>query len=236
MNDSAFKKYNTLSKLVYTQIRDDIISLKYKNGEKLSLKKLSDKMNVSITPIRDALNELNSQGIVKIIPNKGAMVEIFTFKDLIEIYDLREQFENLAITYISNMENNVSILNKLDNICKKDLDVLKKNDIKSHVYYLNEFHNVLIKSSNNKRLIKAYSDICLQSSLLLNKTIKFTKNPEKSIFEHKDITKAIREKKLDYALDLLNCHMKNVKSGILKEVKQLFNKNNEPFNLDIIIN
>lgn len=235
MNDKTFKEYNTLSKLVYTQIKDDIMSLKYKTGEKLSLKKLSDKMNVSVTPIRDALNKLKSKGIIKIIPNKGAMVEIFTFKDLIEIYDLRKQYESLAITYISNMENSESVLNKLDKICQKDLDVLKKNDIKSHVYYLNEFHNVLIGSPNNKRLMRAYNDMFLQSSLLLNKTIKFTKNLERSALEHKNIIKAIRGKRVDYALELLNYHMENVKNDILKEAKRLFNKNNDPFNLDRII-
>lgn len=233
MNNSTYMKYNTLSKLIYKQIKNNILSSKYKSGEKLLLQKLSDEMNVSITPIRDALNKLKTEGVVKIIPNKGAMIETFTFRDLIEIYDIRKQFEGLAITYISNMENNKSILSELYEICKKDLDVLEKNDIKSHVKYINSFHNTLVRSTGSKRLIKFYNEIYLQSSFLVQNTIKFTRNPRKSNIEHKSIVKAIGGgKNINHALELLNCHIENVKNDILKEVMRLFKKKNIPFSLD----
>ena len=189
-------------------------------------------MNVSITPTRDALNLLGSQGLLRIIPNKGAMVEIFTFRDLIEIYDLRKQFESLAITYISKIKNNKFILNKLDEICKKDLDALKKNNIEFHVNYINEFHDILIRSAGSKRLIKFYNEIYLQSAFLVKSTIKFTKKPIKSVIEHKNIIKAISENKTNYAIKLVNYHVENVKNDILKEVRRLLEIKNDSFNLD----
>jgi len=60
------------------------------------LKNLSAEMNVSMIPVREALRKLEQEGLIEIIPNRGAIVKTYTIKDLIEIYDLRRQLESLS--------------------------------------------------------------------------------------------------------------------------------------------
>ncbi|RLC38504.1 MAG: hypothetical protein DRH33_04435 [Candidatus Nealsonbacteria bacterium] len=88
--------YYTLSEIVYEKIKDSIVTHVYKFGSRLYLKNLSAEMNVSMIPVREALRKLEQEGLIEIIPNRGAIVKTYTIKDLIEIYDLRRQLESLS--------------------------------------------------------------------------------------------------------------------------------------------
>jgi DNA-binding GntR family transcriptional regulator len=92
---------STLVKKVYARIKEDIISQRLLPGEPLVEERLVEILQVSRTPLRAALNTLNHQGLVRIIPKKGAFVRVLTPKDIREIYEVREALEGFAISEVA---------------------------------------------------------------------------------------------------------------------------------------
>ena len=83
----------SLSGRVFHTIRENILSGKYKCDEELKEKTLGDELGVSRTPVREALRQLELEGLVRIIPNRGAFVEGITKEDVKDIYEIRARLE-----------------------------------------------------------------------------------------------------------------------------------------------
>lgn len=81
---------------VFHQLREDILSGHYKEHEELREMAISEEMGVSRTPVREALRQLELEGLVSIIPNKGAYVTGITRKDVEDIYAIRSLLEGLC--------------------------------------------------------------------------------------------------------------------------------------------
>ena len=77
--------HSSLSARVFHAIREDILNGKYQANEELKEKSIGEELGVSRTPVREALRQLELEGLVQIIPNKGAFVEGITLKDVKEI-------------------------------------------------------------------------------------------------------------------------------------------------------
>jgi len=225
-------KYLGLSEVVYQNIRESIINCRYKSGQRLLLKKISDEMKVSITPVREALKKLEKDGLIKLVPNNGAIVIVLRIRDVIELYDIRRQLECLAVELLA--ENiNKKLLDELDELCDKSDSCLKKGNLNLYVKYNNEFHQLLIKSAQNQRLIKLYNEISGQLSLLASKTANFSGKPEKSVAEHREIIKAIGQKNVELAKRIILGHIKSTKMDILKEVQNILKKKEIDLNTKI---
>jgi DNA-binding GntR family transcriptional regulator len=94
---SALKKASrSLFHTVYDKIKQDIVLSRLHPGEPLLEEDLAESLKVSRTPIREALRKLNHDGLVRIVPNKGAFVRVLTPRDIREIYELREALESFA--------------------------------------------------------------------------------------------------------------------------------------------
>ena len=84
----------SLSARVYNHIRDGILAGTFAKGDELKEKNIGDELGVSRTPVREALRQLELEGLVSIIPNKGAFVEGVSTDDIRDIYEIREVFLN----------------------------------------------------------------------------------------------------------------------------------------------
>jgi DNA-binding GntR family transcriptional regulator len=89
-------KSPTLVDKVYDKIKQEIIANRLHPGEPLLEEKLAESIRASRTPIREALRRLNHEGLVRIVPNKGAFVRVVTPRDIREIYEVREALEGFA--------------------------------------------------------------------------------------------------------------------------------------------
>jgi len=88
--------YRTIQDIVFTTLRDEILSGDLKPGERLNTSQLSQRLGVSRTPIREALNRLTSVGLVDNIPHRGAFVRKLSIEEIIEIYYIRAALEGIA--------------------------------------------------------------------------------------------------------------------------------------------
>ena len=220
--------YYTLSEIVYKKIKDSIITHVYKFGSRLYLKNLSAEMNVSMIPVREALRKLEQEGLIEIIPNKGAIVKTYTVKDLIEIYDLRRQLESLAVEILVNKINQ-SNLDELKKICELDEKSLGKGNLEDHNRYNREFHKSLINFSQNSRLIKFYNELSGQMYTLVSITTIFTYTNEegakRNVRKHREIIKALEQKDAEYAKKVIQEHIQLSKELALKKVKNVMQNN-----------
>jgi len=220
--------YYTLSEIVYEKIKDSIITHVYKFGSRLYLKNLSAEMNVSMIPVREALRKLEQEGLIEIIPNRGAIVKTYTIKDLIEIYDLRRQLESLAVEILVNKINQ-SDLDELKKICKLDEKSLGKGNLEDHNKYNREFHESLINFSQNSRLIKFYNELNGQMYTLVSITTIFSyTNGEGAKYntrKHREIIKALEQKDVEQAKKIIQEHIQLAKKLALEKIKTVMQKN-----------
>lgn len=211
------KGYRKLSESVYNNLRELIINKDLKDGERLLLNELACSMNVSVTPLREALNKLEKEGLVTSIPHKGCIVVSLNIEDIIEIYDIREGLETMAVRLICQKIDK-SILKKLENICGNSEKFIKKNDIYSYQKYNAEFHDLLIKTAQNKRLIKIMDELKGQLSVIISKTLPLSKRLEESSNEHREIIKALKIRDCNNAEAIMHKHIQKAKENILKRL------------------
>ena len=137
---------------VFNKIQDDILNGKYLSGESLIETKLCKELGVSRTPVREAISQLELEGLVNIVPNKGAVVSGISIKDVEDIFTIRMIIEGLAAKWA------------VYNISKKELEELeenleleefytKKNDHERLLELDSKFHEQIYRASKSKHLI-----------------------------------------------------------------------------------
>ena len=228
-------EYLTLTDTIYKKIKESIIKGKYKNG-RLLLQNLADEMNVSVTPVREAFKKLEKDELITIIPNKGAVINKFTIKDVHEIYDIRLKLESLAIELLIDKKDN-RILEDLEKLVIMSEHYLENNNASSDAECCDKFHKLIVSGSGNKRLIRFYNELMGQLSILMNRTAFFTNESKRSSSEHRTICEGIKLDNKKLAIKTLEKHIISAKKEILKKAEKLsinvynHDKSNEFLNL-----
>lgn len=198
---------------VFNRLREDILSGKYKENDELREMTIGAELGVSRTPVREALRQLEFEGLVSIIPNKGAYVIGISKKDLKDIYEMRARLEGLCARWATKnaTDENISRLEEISDLSefhyvKKKFDKVLELD--------NEFHELLYEMADSKMLYKTLSDFHHYLEIIRKKTLSSDERVCDSIKEHKDIVEAIKAKDKDRAEELAILHMKNTIKNI----------------------
>jgi DNA-binding GntR family transcriptional regulator len=205
----------SLSEKAYDMIKEAIVSYRLKPGEPLVEAKMSDQLNISRTPIRESFKKLHNEGLIIIIPTKGAFVSHVRREDIEELFVLREVLECTALKAALHKiyENDLADIELLLN--KAEVDIVA-GDFQSSVESDVKLHGLIIEKSGYNRLAQ-FIDI-LKTQLLRVRYIGTTVSgrTQRSIQEHKAILNALRDKNLDLAHSLLKTHIRNVRDNVLK--------------------
>lgn len=204
---------------VFNQIQNEILNGKYEPGDSLIETKLSEELGVSRTPIREALRQLELEGLVQSIPNKGAIVTGISTKDIEDIYTIRMMIEGLAARWAAEKitrEELVELKEALDleefYTLKEDTDHLLKFDSK--------FHDIIFKASKSKPLMHTLSTFHHYVQRARNSSLESPGRALKSLEEHRAILKAIIDKDADKAEKLTTEHVRNASKNYLKQRKK----------------
>lgn len=149
-------KYRTLRENVVDAIRMKILKRELEPGIRIIEQELSDELGVSRGPIREALRQLEQEGIVEYTRNIGCSVRKITIEDFYEIYLLRATYEKLAVKLCSGQFDNKDIA-KLEEIL-----TLMKNSAKDYQDALSfdyRLHRFIMEKSNSRRLIKVWKEM-----------------------------------------------------------------------------
>lgn len=221
MHDFTMKinEYLPLREVVFNTLRDAILKGELKPGEHLMEVQLANKLGVSRTPIREAIRQLEAEGLVVMTPRKGAVVAEITKEDLTDVLEVRKTLEKFAVELACSNINNEELerLHQCHEIFKSafdsgELTVIANKD--------EEFHDVIYGASRNKRLIQILNNLREQ---IYRYRLEYIKDEEKRfilIDEHDKLINAIENKDVATAKEVIEAHIDNQEQTILENLKK----------------
>ena len=211
MKDSA-DKYS-LRGMVFSKLREDILSGKYEANEELKEIAIGEELGVSRTPVREALRQLELEGLVKIIPNKGAYVAGISNKDIHDIYMIRSYLEGLCARWACENISQEQIDEIEEVIYLSDFHVKKKH-FDQIVELDSKFHQLLYAACGSKILGHLLRDYHQYVHSLRKITLSEPERAAHSNAEHQAILEAIRLRDADKAEKLAHEHIIQTISNI----------------------
>lgn len=193
---------------VFHKLREDILNGRYKDHEELREVAIGEELGVSRTPVREAFRQLELEGLIQIIPNKGAYVTGITEKDVKDIYMIRSMLEGLCARWAT------------EHITQEQMDEMEENVYlagfhaqKGHMEQMTQldgrFHEILYEACNSKILEHQLKDFHQYVMRVRRKSLSNKQRGIKSNEEHEQIMEAIKAKDADKAQMLANQHMIN---------------------------
>ena len=200
---------------VFSKIRADILSGKYKDHEELKEVAIGEELGVSRTPVREAFRQFELEGLIQIVPNKGAYVTGITAKDVQDIYMIRSLLEGLCARWAT------------EHITKEQLEELEENvyladfhAAKGHLDQMaeldNHFHHILYEACDSKQLARLLVDFHEYVLRVRKKTLSNGGRGKISNDEHRQIMEAIKEKDGEKADALAHEHIINAYDNMVK--------------------
>lgn len=193
---------------VFHKIRDDILNGKYKNHEELREVAIGEELGVSRTPVREALRQLELEGLVQIIPNRGAFVTGIQANDVHDIYMIRARLEGLCARWACRNITKEQLDDMEENVYLSEFHV-KKGNMEQMVELDDTFHRILYASCNSKMLEHLLIDYHQYVFRIRKKTLSTVERARASTKEHRGIMEAIRDKDEDRAEKCASEHMYN---------------------------
>lgn len=199
-------EYHTLRENVVKEIRDQILNRELKPGMRIVEQNLSKELNVSRGPIREALRQLEQEGLVEYTRNIGCSVKEATIKDLYEIYLLRSTYEILAVRLsggdyieedIRKMEEILRLMENLDNY-------------EEVVNYDHRLHRIIVEKASSERLTKLWSDLDY-GSIISCYIYGFdeTDTVKRQYKIHRELVDALETKNVETICDAIHRHYMN---------------------------
>lgn len=195
----------------YDFIYQQILSGTKELGSPISEVEIATALEMSRSPVREALKLLEMQGIIVHYQNRGTFVTDMSRKDISEIFQLRRMLE------LESLENackymDDSVLEEL----KKNIESLNENSTAQEYYSANTaLHQAIVNYSGNSRLVKFYETLSMQIALVNRLSAKLPRHFQESREKHLAIVNAIMERNLEKASELLRMHLEEVRDKTL---------------------
>ncbi|MBO5353818.1 MAG: GntR family transcriptional regulator [Lachnospiraceae bacterium] len=201
---------------VFHRIREDILSGKYSENEELKEATIGAEFGVSRTPVREALRQLELEGLVKIVPNKGAYVTGISLKDTRDIYVIRSYLEGLAARWACERITEAEI-EELEEIVYLSEFHARKKHADQIVELDNKFHSSIYKASGSKILEHELTTFHHYLERIRKQSLRKEERAMQSNGEHAAILEAIRKRDGDLAEKLAHEHIIQTIEHMTKE-------------------
>jgi DNA-binding GntR family transcriptional regulator len=207
--------YLPLRDVVFNTLRQAILRGEMEPGERLMEIQLAQKLGVSRTPIREAIRKLELEGLVIMIPRKGAEVAHITEKDMKDVLEVRATLEELAVSLACKnvSEEKIAELKAANkafeaSIVSKDVVNIVDADV--------NFHDIIYSMTNNARLIQIINNLREQMYRYRLEYVKDARIHSVLINEHNDIIKQLEERNVEHAKEVVHQHINNQEKGIIR--------------------
>lgn len=195
---------------IFIKLREDILRGKLKNGEKLTEQRICNEYNVSRTPVREAFRLLEQEGLITMIPNRGAFVTGFSEQDVADMYDMRKVYEVLAFEWAVERitpEEMAEIKNSYELM---EFYTHKKEYAKSAEQNIH-FHELIYKASHNRLLTQV-----LTSYQYYTKQIQYSEDANNDhmndvLEEHYEILQSLENKDIKRGIAIVKKHLEGSK-------------------------
>jgi DNA-binding GntR family transcriptional regulator len=207
------KRYRpNLNEIAYEEIKNMILTGELAQGERIMLDKMAKRMNLSITPVREALNKLAQEDLIQMTPRTSYEVVRLDKDDISDILDLRELLETFALR---------SAGDDLQSFPVEELSALflKPYPPENYMQFIEadiRLHETIISVAKNRKLKKLFDFIYNGIRILAIPSAKIRGRMQKSNQEHLALLKAIGEGNIEKAVEHLSYHIRQVKTLLLK--------------------
>ncbi len=208
----------TIKDSLVEHIRDEIIRGNLPPGQRLRQEELAELFQVSTMPVREALRELEAEGLVTIEPRRGAEVTSLTTADLEDIYDIRANLEKMA-TKLAVPNLTQETLNQLANCLQEMDDHLA--EVVAMVKLNHRFHTILYQASSRRHLCDLISILRRRTQHYLHSYIMDLGATPQAQVEHRAILEACQKGEADKAAEIMKQHISNVGYALIEYLQQV---------------
>lgn len=212
--------YKPLREVIFNTLREAIIVGELRPGERLMEVQLAEKMGVSRTPVREAIRKLELEGLVSMLPRKGAHVAELSVKDIIDVLEVRASLDGLA-SALSASRITDEELKELRHIYNQFLSYSEKDNLQGIIKKDVEFHEVIYRSSRNEKLIQISNNLREQVQRFRVIYLKDSSSSKDVAREHQDILDAIAARDPDAAQRVAQKHIRSQQDTIIKSLKSV---------------
>lgn len=210
--------YKPLREVIFNSLREAIIIGELRPGERLMEVQLAEKMGVSRTPVREAIRKLELEGLVDMIPRKGAHVAELSIKDIMDVLEVRASLDSLATSLAAERITDDE-LKELKHINGQFASYIEKENLNGSIKKDVEFHDIIYKASRNDKLISILNNLREQVQRFRVIYLKEYNNSKNLIKEHNDIYEAVSSRSTENARNIAKTHILNQESTILSSLK-----------------
>jgi DNA-binding GntR family transcriptional regulator len=196
----------TLSERVYQSLREDILSNNLPPETPLHEAAIANAFDVSRGPVREALRRLDAEGLVSVIPRRGAVVSSLTREEFLDAYRVREALEVLAVRLAIPLLTEED-LERLESLHEQMIEDAAAGDVDSFFAANAAFHALAVDRSGNKKLQEIYHPLITQMRRYHLSSMSLRGGMTRSCEEHEHILQAMKDGKADEAAQLLSEHI-----------------------------
>ncbi len=207
-----------LRDVVFNTLRQAILTGELKPGERLMEIHLANKLGVSRTPIREAIRKLELEGLVIMIPRRGAEVAQITEKSLKDVLEVRRAMDALCVELACDRITDEELEN-LRQACDNFEAAVKTKDAKKIAQADVALHDIILQATGNQRLIQLVNNLSEQMYRYRFEYIKDFSQHENLIAEHRIIYQGIMHKDKATAASAARTHIDNQELAIIRQIR-----------------
>lgn len=211
-------EYLPLREVVFRALRNAIVHGEFEPGERLMEVTIANRLGVSRTPVREAIRMLELEGLVVMIPRRGAEVARITEKDLRDALEIRMALEELAVD-LACRRITAEGKNKLKQACIRFREAISSKLVPSIVDADVRFHDVIFDATNNPRLISLAQNLREQVYRYRVEYVKDFGYHDNLVSEHDDITNAILAGNIENARNIMRMHIYNQEQIVIDSLR-----------------
>ena len=211
-------EYLPLRDVVFNTLRQAILKGELKPVERLMEIALAEKLGVSRTPIREAMRKLELEGLVVMIPRRGAQVANITEKDLNDVLEVRIALENVAIEKACTRMSKED-MGRLWLAAKEFERTMAEGNLVRLAEADVAFHEIIYRASDNKRLNQVLNNLREQIYRYRVEYLKEEETRNVLVKEHEELTKAIRQRDVKKAQEISFRHIENQRRAIIQSIE-----------------
>lgn len=205
----------SLGSRIFDLLRDRILNEEYETGQKLNELTLAKELQISRTPIREALKQLELEGLVESIPNKGVYVKGFSPRDIDDMFEIRKNLEGLAIEMAIDRMDDIHLAK-----IKEVYDLMEfytaKKDAEKLIELNIMFHESIYQATQSSYFIQILTDMHYYVSMTSRHCVESRDHSEVSLYEHKEILKYIEAGNKNAARETVVKHIQRTQMIVRK--------------------
>jgi GntR family transcriptional regulator, rspAB operon transcriptional repressor len=209
---------------VYDVMRRSILTNRFKPGQRLPIDEIAKQLGVSLTPVRHAIQQLATEGLIEIRPRSGTFVASLTTRDIAETFDIRRALECLAAeSAVRNMtEEQLRRAKRLVWALSEPVDT--EDDRIRHEANNFDFHRLVIDASGNQRLAEMYESLKAHLQIARIHSVEaatdLPSRLEQEQAEHEAILKALEARDAAALVHALQVHIDRAKTSLMSSLQE----------------